>query len=211
MFQRSSGPEEARDSRETRPPLEIIWLSIVTEPFARLHERMRGRRCPHCDVQVRANEEHCGRCGGELTAGMFSLGRSAPLSLEAIGVFAVLVLLAGLIVWSQVEPILWRVAPGFLATKSGPDAFPVVVRIGQAGLGVTNGSSARWTCNLAIASEPPARANVALAPGESRDVPYGAFSSGPARPSDRAGYLGARRTLDVRCVENSGVRRYIRF
>jgi hypothetical protein len=138
---------------------------------------------------------------------VFSKPRRPPVTLEAIGAVALLVALALFYGWPYAAPVVYRLAPGFRATKTGPEGFPVVVRITPSGLTITNGSKDRWNCRVWLLPQRPAySAGVMLAALESRDLPYASFTAGSHSRTltNRGGYTRARQQIRVECFEDSG-------
>ncbi|HET9363084.1 MAG TPA: hypothetical protein VFO58_25215 [Vicinamibacterales bacterium] len=125
---------------------------------------------------------------------MISRPRRQPVTLEAVGAIAILVAVAAsyffLYTWPSIAPLVYQVAPGFRATKTGPEGFPVVVRINQSSLRITNGSEVRWTCAVWLPPAPVFSAGVRLAPTESRDLPYESFTGQSGTLTDGTGYTG---------------------
>ena len=193
------------------PPRSFFafWWLLISDQFVSLRERLRGTRCSVCAARVRGQVLRCSQCGANLQS-MFSQTRPEPVTLESIGVLAFFVLFGTWFAWSSVAPLVYRVVPAFRATKSGPATFPVIVRINQTGLGITNGSGERWTCEVGIPGTTGFTAVAVLAPQESRDLAYSDFKGG-SRLTDSAGYMRARDGIHVDCKADSGVSRSIQF
>jgi hypothetical protein len=124
------------------------------------------------------------------------------------GILVALVsLLAGASGLFRLERAAFDLVPG-LATRSGPMAFPVAVRIREDGLDFTNGSTGPWTCTLDIGLQNFKAPPFELEAGQTRRIWYVSFTDGTAPLTTDAGYWGARQHIVVECLDRLGVSHY---
>lgn len=198
------------DRRGQQPgnPFTVFWALL--EPFVSLSWRTRPARCPACDAEAPPDSVRCAGCGASLQSAR--LHDRSTRSLEGIGVTIFLIAGLGYAAWSRVEPLVYRIAPEFRATKRGPAEIPVVVRIRQAGLGITNDSAERRSCVVEVGTLKIFRtAPVTLEPHQERELPYTGFADGPEGLAATAGYRRARQGIAVDCVDSRGVSRRVSF
>jgi hypothetical protein len=100
------------------------------------------------------------------------------------------------------EPALQRIFPEIYATKKGPPGFQVVVYLGESGMRIDNGSTARWTCKVDLGAVKRHTAIVDVEWGSSATLEYVRFAPGAPNSTVRSAGL---RQVNLSCSEPSGV------
>jgi hypothetical protein len=130
--------------------------------------------------------------------------------LNGLALIAFVGLIAGAAGLFRLERSIYDVMPG-LATKSGPRAFPVTVRIREDGLDFTNRSSGPWSCTTQIGIRELGSAPFVLEAAQTRTVAYASFLDGTVPLSSDAGYWIAREKIIVECGDRAGFSHFVVF
>ena len=118
----------------------------------------------------------------------------------------------GFIGWSQIEPLVYSLAPTFRAVKQGPPDMPMSITIELTGLRITNESSEPRSCEAEIGQVKVFRAKpFMLGPRGVRVLFYTSFADDDAVLTDAAGYVRARQNITIECMDTRGVSRRVGF
>jgi hypothetical protein len=123
-----------------------------------------------------------------------------PHSVEGLVLGVAAMILVGSAGWMLVEPLVYRLAPGVNATRTGPAGFPVTILIGETALSVTNGSNDLWSCRVELGAWAEHGAGLGVAPRQTSDVPYARFEPGA---SDAELSRLARQSIAITCADES--------
>jgi hypothetical protein len=137
---------------------------------------------------------------------MFTTG-SGRRSHEGVILGLLFLLMALWFVWMVAEPLIDRAFPELWATKTGPEAFPVTVHLGDRGIAFTNGSASAWECTVEVGFPHVTTsyiATFAVEPRQTREVPYLAFREGVPNTDDSMVRGAARGRGSIECSEPSG-------
>jgi hypothetical protein len=118
---------------------------------------------------------------------------------------AVVVIVVGN-VYMAAEPFLYKLLPEFNATKRGPSSFPATLHIGDATLGLSNGSTLAWHCVLALGRQGLYRAAVDVDAGAAREVAYEEFQADgdEGRTDAETRQTAARQEVALDCSDSAG-------
>jgi hypothetical protein len=123
----------------------------------------------------------------------------------ALGLGAVVVAIFA--VYTFAEPTILRIWPGFLATRHGPEGFPVRVFIDEHALDITNESTDSWECSLSLAG---LYVSTRISAGQTVAVPYARFRSRESPPDIEPDprWMEARSSILISCTDSSGKTRW---
>jgi hypothetical protein len=106
-------------------------------------------------------------------------------------------------VYTFAEPTILKIWPGFLATRHGPEGFPVRVFIGEYALDITNASVDPWECSLSLAG---VYVSTRIPAGQTAAVPYERFRlrDTPIDIAPDQRWMEARKSILIACTDSSG-------
>jgi len=137
---------------------------------------------------------------------------SRPTTFEGWAMYIVVISVVVSNLYTLAEPAVYKVFPGFHATRRGPRTFPVTLHIGPRSISIINESTKAWKCSLTVGSSSLRRDGVIVNAGARSDVTYDELLGGNVRHFDTEWLRAeAREQLKLACTDTSGVSRSWQF
>ena len=129
-----------------------------------------------------------------------------PHSIEGWAILLAFLALMVFMFYLAAEPVLYKLLPEFNATKRGPSSFPATVHIGDAALGLSNGSALAWRCELVLGRHGSYRVTVDVDAGATRELAYEEFQANgdEIRTDAETRQTAARQEIALDCRDSAG-------